>query len=124
MSRQRVLIVENDVTARLDIVEILRDQGYVVEQAGNGREALDVLRKAALPPAVILLDLRTPVMNGWEFVSEQRGDAALAGIPVVLMSGDPDIARVARSLEAASYLRKPFGLTSLLSALSDCGAAP
>ena len=118
----RVLIVENDAIARNELAEILRERGYVVEQASNGREALENLTRSPFPPAVILLDLLLPVMNGWEFRSAQRSDRKLEDIPVIVMSGDADVARHARRLDASGYLRKPFGLGSLFHALETSGA--
>lgn len=113
----RVLVVENDIAVREDIVEVLRERGYVVDEATNGRAALDLLREGQLPSAV-LLDLRAPVMNGWEFVEELRKDDRVAALPIIVMSGDPDIARHARTLAAAGFLRKPFGVSPLLDVLA------
>jgi CheY-like chemotaxis protein len=110
----RVFLIENDPIVRLDLVEVLREAGFEVDHAANGREALERLRKAPIRPELILLDLRTPEMDGWDFRREQTADGALGSIPVVLVSGDPDIAAHARRLNAAGYLRKPFGLDSLL----------
>ena len=118
----RVLVVENDPLARRDLAEILVEGGYVVEQAANGREALQRLEDRALRPAVILLDLRTPEMNGWDFRLAQRADAELRHIPVVVVSGDSDVALHARRMAAAGYLRKPFGLDELFAVVrSSCG---
>jgi two-component system, response regulator, stage 0 sporulation protein F len=108
--------VENDITVREDIAEVLRERGYTVDEANNGRVALDLLRRGE-PPAAILLDLRAPIMTGWEFVEELRKDATIAALPIIVMSGDPDIAHPARALSAAGFLRKPFGLIPLLDVL-------
>ena len=118
----RVLVVENDAIARQDIAEVLGEAGYVVEQAGNGREALDRVHARAIQPAVILLDLRTPEMNGWDFCAELRADRATQDIPVLLVSGDPAVAEHARRLAVAGYLRKPFGLDQLLAIVASAVA--
>ena len=115
----RILVVENDAIARQDIAEVLSEAGYLVEQAGNGREALDRLHARALRPALILLDLRTPEMNGWDFCSELRADRGTSDIPVVLVSGDPDVAGHSRRLGVVGYLRKPFGLDQLLAIVAS-----
>lgn len=110
----RILLVENDPIMRFDMAEALRDAGYLVELAGNGGEALERLGARAIRPGLILMDLRTPGLNGWDLVRELMRDHDLAKIPFVLVSGDPDLAAHARRLHAAGYLRKPFGLGALL----------
>src|SRR5262245_36830107 len=64
-----VLVVEDDDGIRESIVEILRDEGYLVHEASNGREALEQL-KDGQRPCVVLLDLMMPVMSGWQFLQE------------------------------------------------------
>ena len=67
---KRVLVVEDDEALR-DIVELaLTDAGYRVVTAANGRAALDEVAREM--PGLILLDMKMPVMNGWEFVSAFR----------------------------------------------------
>jgi CheY-like chemotaxis protein len=114
----RVLLVENDVLCREDIAETLIEHGHQVEEAGNGRDALAKLESAAEPPSVILLDLGTPVMNGWEFREAQLAHPSHRSIPVVIMSGNTEISTYARELGAAGVLKKPFGLDELLKVVS------
>ena len=63
----------------------LESEGYDVVGAANGQEALAHLRTSPIF-CVILLDLGTPVMDGWEFWARQVGEPAMASIPVVIMS--------------------------------------
>lgn len=84
-SAHRILLVDDDPDIRETLSEFLSDEGYDVASAGNGREALQALRGAP-PPCVILLDLSMPVMDGFEFRAEQLKDAAIAGIPVVVVT--------------------------------------
>ena len=58
--------------------ELLEEEGFAVEGAANGREALARLRAGNVHPAVILLDLMMPGMDGWDFRSEQMRDPQLA----------------------------------------------
>jgi CheY-like chemotaxis protein len=81
--------------------------------AADGREALDRLRRQRRP-SLILLDLTMPVMNGWQFRAEQRQDAALSGIPVVVLSAGDHLAEQMVPLEIADYIRKPIKLDHLL----------
>jgi CheY-like chemotaxis protein len=108
-----VLVVEDDEDIRETLVEILEDEGYHATGAANGRDALERLRSAAFPH-LILLDLMMPVMNGWEFRSEQQRDPVLAAIPVVVVSGVDNVPEKAASLDAAAYLAKPIEIKTLL----------
>ena len=80
-----ILIVEDHVDLREALAQILQDEGYQVETAATGLEALDKLRWG-LRPSCVLLDLQMRVMTGWEFRTEQQRDPALATIPVVAMT--------------------------------------
>jgi CheY-like chemotaxis protein len=110
-----ILIVEDDEDIRHDLAAILRVKGYGVEALPNGREALELLTRAtATLPSLILLDLMMPVMNGWEFLAAQRERSELAGIPVIILSGDGNIDVRALSENAVGFLLKPFELSQLL----------
>jgi CheY-like chemotaxis protein len=104
-----VLLVEDDALVRGAMKMVLEWEGYRVSCAGNGREALDLLHGGERP-ALILLDLQMPVLDGWEFRREQGRDPALAPIPVVVVSA----ADAKGSPEAAAHVRKPFQPEELL----------
>jgi len=84
--RHRVLIVEDHADSRELLAEFLEALGYEVDVAANGLEALERLRGAPRPRAV-LLDLMMPVMSGWELMRHLREDPALRSLPVVVVSG-------------------------------------
>jgi DNA-binding response OmpR family regulator len=110
----RVLVVEDDPDIRDALAEALESQGYEVDRARDGADALRVAR--ARVPDVILLDLMMPVMNGWAFRAAQRGDRALADIPVIVISAvDPD--RLG-DLAVDACICKPFALEELFAALA------
>jgi CheY-like chemotaxis protein len=113
-----VMIVEDDPDVRETIAEILVDAAYQPLLASNGKEALEHLRSAAPKPCVILLDIMMPVMNGWEFRAQQRSEAGLSAIPVVVITAHADASRAATEMEAAGFLRKPVKLESLLASVS------
>ena len=115
----RVLVVENDGICRAEIAEVLNELGYEVDQVGNGAEALAHLATSPRVPDAILLDLITPVLDGWGFCRARATNPRHAGIPVVVMSGIPDIDAQARSLGASARLRKPFELKALIDALAN-----
>lgn len=112
--RSYILVVEDDVAIREALEAVLEDEGYAVASAAHGREALTLLRTGVEPPAVILLDLMMPVMNGWEFRAAQRSDSDLARIPVIVLSADRDVAAKAAALQVSGYLAKPVNLDVLL----------
>jgi CheY-like chemotaxis protein len=109
---QGILIVEDDPDIRMDLAELLADQGYPVLTASNGQDALAHLQGGAVP-CVILLDLMMPVMNGWDFRAQQLKTPTLANIPVLLLSGATDVEQHAVTLGAAGFIAKPFRLDSL-----------
>lgn len=80
-----ILVVEDDAAIRDSLADALRTQGYQVEMAVNGLEALEKLRWG-LRPCLIMLDLQMRVMTGWEFRAEQKKDPVFAKIPVVAMT--------------------------------------
>lgn len=84
-SDKTILIVDDDREFRDALVEIIRREGFQVETAKSGLQALDKLRWG-LRPCVILLDLQMAVMTGWDFRMEQRRDPVLAAIPVIAMT--------------------------------------
>jgi two-component system response regulator MprA len=125
----RILIVDDLVEHRELLSQVLGDLGYEVATAGDGREALESIRSGQRP-CLILLDHWMPNMDGTEFLGHLRAstDPAIAAIPVVVMTADPD--GVAELLERAppdTLLEKPFGLRELRKVvLRFCGqgAAP
>jgi eukaryotic-like serine/threonine-protein kinase len=107
-----VLVVDDNPGVREVMANALGSQGYRVSKAADGREALELLRRGPLPD-LILLDLMMPGMDGWEFLRERRHDAALAAVPVIIVSAlNEDQAR-AVALGVAGHLQKPVELEDL-----------
>ena len=102
-----LLIVEDDVDIRDALADLASVEGFQVDTAANGREAL---RHLALGPRphLILLDLLMPEMNGWQFRQCQLRDPSIADIPVVVLSAMVDGAS-ATLLGVEGFVRKPFG---------------
>src|SRR5207248_10941463 len=76
----RVLVVDDDAGIRSIVAELLEDEGYTVDTADDGAQALQRAREA--PPAAILLDLMMPVLDGWGFVGACRQQGICVGVPV------------------------------------------
>lgn len=107
-----VLVIEDDPDQRDAVALALESEGYAVVTAATGLEALEWLASGTTP-CLILLDLMMPDMDGVQFRSEQLKSAALAPIPVVVVSAFGQATR-AKYLQVADYLRKPVALDRLL----------
>jgi CheY-like chemotaxis protein len=83
-----ILVVEDDPDVLELYVALLQVKGYEVVTSRNGVEALEVLRRVT--PALVLLDLMMPVMNGWEFLRVIGQDPAIAHLPIVVLSAVAD----------------------------------
>jgi len=115
----RVLVIEDHVDLREMLAMMLADEGYAVDVAANGAEALERLGEAC--PAVILLDLMMPVMNGDEFRRRQLADARYAHVPVICMTAAHDGEARAARLHVDEYLQKPVDFEHLLTVVrSHC----
>jgi len=113
-STHRVLVIEDDELIRDSLVEYLGDQGYQAMGAVDGLDALAKLRGGDPLPCVMVLDLMMPNMDGRSFREEQRRDATLAAIPVIVLSAYRDVAKNAAELAVEDYLAKPLKLQVLL----------
>jgi CheY-like chemotaxis protein len=109
---RQILVVEDDAATSAAVSIVLRRQGYQVETACDGAEALARLG-AGLRPALIVLDLVMPVMDGWAFRAAQLADPELAGIPVLVCSAADELPRRADLLRAAAVLSKPVEFAGL-----------
>jgi len=116
MTHPLVLVVDDDPDILDAICDILEGEGYRVARARHGVEALE--RVDAEPPAIILLDLMMPVMDGLAFAQALRERPGKEGIPIVVISADGNPQRAA-SVDAAGYLAKPFDIDALLSQVAQ-----
>ncbi len=113
-----ILVVEDDADIRDAFIEVLSARGFEACGAGDGRAALERLRDGSPLPALILLDLLMPVMDGHEFRREQLADPRLATIPTIIVSANAELAELATAL-GAPWLRKPVGIRELLAAIEE-----
>jgi DNA-binding response OmpR family regulator len=109
---RRVLVVDDDPDILDALSEILEVEGYDVQRARNGREALQRLEQEM--PDLVLLDLMMPVMDGWEFA---RSLSPGARPPIIVLSADRNVSAKAREIGALGWLAKPFELSELLAAV-------
>jgi CheY-like chemotaxis protein len=109
-----VLLMEDDYDLREAISELLEARGVEVRAARDGREGLDILQ-SGLRPHAVFLDQWMPRLSGESVLAAMAGDPALAGIPVVWMSGD----RRKPATPVAGCLEKPFDLSQLTAVLAS-----
>ena len=105
-----ILVVDDEDSIR-DLIDMaLSEEGYAVLGAAHGAAALDLLSRRS--PALILLDMRMPVMDGWSFATAYR---RLPGphAPIVVLTAARDAAERAGQIGADGYLAKPFTLQAL-----------
>jgi len=115
--RRDILIVDDDPDIRDALGECLRYEGYGVHAAADGRDALDRL-EFGLRPAVILLDLMMPVLNGFDVLHALRERPEWKSIPVVVVSANRGYE--ADDLEGTvGILRKPVNIERLLAVVSQ-----
>jgi CheY-like chemotaxis protein len=105
-----ILVVDDDRGAMEALSDILEYEGYHVQRAQDGLQALEHLQTNRPYPNLIILDLLMPVMDGWEFRSRQKQDPELARIPVLVVTAIGATA----GIDAAGVLRKPVDVDALL----------
>ncbi len=103
-----ILIVDDEPAGRHTLESILEGQGYRLEMAGNGLEALE--KASQLFPDVILLDVMMPGMDGFEVCRRIRKDPALAEIPIIMLTALDDRQSLLDGLESGAddYITKPY----------------
>ena len=112
-----MLVVEDHADLREMLALLLEGEGYDVETATNGAEALHALEHTR--PAVILLDLMMPVMTGDEFRERQLADPRYRDVPVICITAAHDGRDRAERLRAAQYFQKPVDFDRLLGAVRE-----
>jgi two-component system chemotaxis response regulator CheY len=121
LSRSRsILVVDDDYDIREALSEVLRDEGFSVHVACNGREAMDWISGHGNRPCMILLDLMMPVMDGATFLRLRKEDPALAPIPVVVITAGGDCQQLEARNDVQECIRKPISLPKLLAAMEAC----
>ena len=112
---KKILIVEDDKDILFAVGSFLESEGYEVKTAENGVEALKSLQDFGIP-SLILLDMKMPVMDGWQFAAEfnARHDHSA---PTVVMTAAADAAQRAREIRADAFVGKPFSLDNLLATI-------
>jgi len=113
--RSRVLVAEDEALIRLDLVELLTDEGYdVVGQAGDGEAAVKMARE--LEPDLVVMDVKMPVMSGIE-AAEIITDERIAPVVMLTAFSQRDLVEQAREAGAMAYVVKPFDASDVVPAI-------
>jgi len=117
MARDQILVVEDNARNMILLMDVLRATGYRTLQASTGREALMLATRHG--PALVLMDIRLPDMDGVEALRLLRADARTASIPVLAVTAQAMKGDQERFLEAGfdGYLSKPVDVDALLAAV-------
>ncbi|HEY1389951.1 MAG TPA: response regulator [Ktedonobacterales bacterium] len=107
-----VLVVDDDEGLLETLHDLLEMEGYSVVVAHNGMEALEKLEM--LKPAVVLLDLRMPRMDGATFAREVHQRGNLGSLYIIVMTANLDAHKTAAAIGANDFLAKPFDVDELL----------
>jgi two-component system, response regulator PdtaR len=111
----RVIIAEDEALIRLDLKEMLEEEGYsVVAEVGDGQQAVD--RATELRPDLVILDIQMPVLDGLS-AAEQIAAARIAPVIVLTAFSQRELVERARDAGAMAYLVKPFSKNDLVPAI-------
>jgi DNA-binding response OmpR family regulator len=111
----RVLVIDDDPSIRQVVDYALTDEGYEVDLVSNGEAALAAI--ARHHPDVILLDMKMPVMDGWEFARRYR-ERYNHQAPIIAVTAAQDAAQRGADVGAEDYLAKPFDLDALVECIA------
>jgi CheY-like chemotaxis protein len=116
---KNILVVEDTVDLRANIVELLQMEGYSVSTAGHGKEGITLLQKINPAPDMIITDLLMPEMNGFDFIARVRENTNWQHIPILVFTAMPPHENEEKVLQmgANSYLKKPCTLDAMLEAV-------
>ncbi len=120
---KKILIVDDEKLILISTKIVLESVGYDVLTAITGEEGLEISRHEA--PALILLDIMMPGIDGWETLSRLKADEQTRGIPVIIFTAREHSRgkQLAREMGAADYFPKPFEPDELIGIVEEYAAA-
>lgn len=116
-----VLIVEDDQIIATLLEHLLKRRGFVTNWAGDGQQALAFLDTLP-PPALVLLDIMLPFLDGFELIQRIRGTAGWEDTPIIMLTSKTQERNVVRALDAGAsdYVVKPFQPEELMARVRRC----
>jgi len=120
----KALVVDDSRTIRLILRRILREAGFEVFEAGNGKEALDALQAQDGDICLALVDWNMPEMNGMELLTEIRRHPEMSSMKVIMVTTEAEVGHMSSALQAGAdeYVMKPFTKEILKEKLQLAGA--
>ncbi|GIH97618.1 chemotaxis protein CheY [Planobispora siamensis] len=120
------MVIDDSRAMRLILRRIVTQLGFEVHEAGNGREALELLEKMDAPPTVALIDWNMPEMNGLEFVTAVRSQERYRQITLMMVTTESEHGQIVRALAAGAheYVIKPFTPEAITEKLALLGLVP
>jgi DNA-binding response OmpR family regulator len=119
--KKRVLVIDDDLPLRGMLAAALRQHGFQVLLAGDGREGQRALN--IHHPDIVLLDLAMPDVNGWDFLQRLQETGHLGKVPIVVLSAHVRVEPAALlQMGVAAILPKPFNLTELIQVIEHFAA--
>ena len=125
----RALVIDDSRAMRRIVGTILKDFGYEVREAGDGRQALDLLQEGAAEqwvPDLCCIDWNMPVMDGLQFVFAVRANPAYRQVTLMMVTTESETGQIVKALAAGAheYLIKPFTADALRDKLALLGLLP
>ena len=121
----KALVVDDSRAIRSIIARHMKELGFLIEEAENGRQALQTLVDSG-PFQIALVDWNMPVMNGLEFVYAVRNDRGLDEMAIMMITSENELSQVRRAIDAGAneYLMKPFSTEAIDDKLRILGIEP
>jgi two-component system chemotaxis response regulator CheY len=120
------LVVDDSRAVRMILARTLREIGFEVREAGNGREAIEVIEAEQTTVTLVLADWNMPEVNGLELLKQLRQKPELSSLVVVMVTTETELDQMAAALEAGAneYVMKPFTKEILIEKLQMVGIHP
>jgi two-component system chemotaxis response regulator CheY len=122
----KALVVDDSRAVRMILARTLKELGFEVREAANGREALEVIETEKAAVSLVLADWNMPEINGLELLKRLRQKPELASLAVVMVTTETELDQMAAALEAGAneYVMKPFTKDILVEKLRLVGVQP
>jgi len=122
----KALVVDDSRAVRMILAKTLKELGYEVREAANGREALEVIEVEKTAVTLVLADWNMPEINGLDLLKRLRQDPELSSLVVVMVTTETELDQMAAALEAGAneYVMKPFTKDILMEKLQLVGIHP
>lgn len=122
----KALVVDDSRAVRMILTKTLKELGYEVREAANGREALEVIEAEKTAVSLVLADWNMPEINGLDLLKRLRQNPQLSSLVVVMVTTETELDQMAAALEAGAneYVMKPFTKNILVEKLQLLGIHP